>query len=70
MELARSAGVFGTFNFFEVANGVCKLSGAAARPSAEEACSELGTAEGPDQLARNTCLWTLSSGKTVLGTQA
>lgn len=34
----------------------------------EEACSELGSAKGPSQLANNTCLGMLSFGHTVLGT--
>lgn len=69
MELAGSPGVLGTCSFFEAGNGVCQLTSSAVCCYTEEACLKLGTAEGPNQLANNSCLWTLSFGNTVLGIQ-
>lgn len=61
--------MFGTCNLFEAGTGVCQLTSSVVRLHAEEACSELGTAKGPSQLANNTCLWMLSFRNTVPGIQ-
>lgn len=50
---------------FEAGNSVCKFP--LAYLHTEEACSELGGAKGPSQLANNTCLGMLSFGHAVLG---
>ena len=61
--------MFGTCSSFEAGNGVCQLTRSAVRLHAEQACSELGTAKVPSQLANNTCLGMLSFGNTGLGIQ-
>lgn len=68
MELARSSDVFGTSLKQKVVLASLATLWHVCTKEAKEACSQLRAAKGPDHLARNTCLWTPSSGGTVLGT--